>query len=189
MNRADNASANDEVGRIDPTLEPELVELNDPIEGLTDLTYLTLRDNVTLSVKPIEEDLFVRVDAGQLESAIINTCLDAAQAVSDSGQITITLASPDGEHAVMTAEDTGAGMAPNVLAHAIEPFFSARRDGKDGAGARHGLRVHSPVQWRRTDRIGGGARHDRTAYSSAHRPDRRVGSTFASLAPDPVGGG
>ena len=59
----------------------------------------------------------------------------------------------------------------------------ARRHG-DGAGARHGLRVHSSVQWRRADRIGGGARHGRKAYSSAHRPDRRIESTFASLAPE-----
>lgn len=111
-------------------LEPELVELNDLMEGLTDLIYLTLRDNITLGVQPADQDLFVRVDAGQLESAVINICLNAAQAISDSGRITITLASPDGEHAVITVEDTGVGMSPRVLAHAMEPFFSARRDGK-----------------------------------------------------------
>lgn len=111
-------------------LEPELVELNDLVEGLTDLIYLTLRDNITLGVQPADQELFVRVDAGQLESAIINICLNAAQAISDSGRITITLASPDGEHAVITVQDTGVGMSPSVLAHAMEPFFSARRDGK-----------------------------------------------------------
>lgn len=111
-------------------LEPELVELNELVEGLTDLIYLTLRDNISFRVQPADEDLFVRVDAGQLESAIINICLNAAQAISDSGQITIRLASSDDEHAVIAVEDTGSGMSPSVLAHAMEPFFSARRDGK-----------------------------------------------------------
>lgn len=111
-------------------LEPELVELNDLVEGLTDLIYLTLRDNIVLSVEPSDKELFVRVDAGQLESAILNICLNAAQAIPDSGHITITLASPDDAHAIITVEDTGAGMSPGVLAHAMEPFFSARRDGK-----------------------------------------------------------
>ncbi|WP_370673736.1 ATP-binding protein [Pleomorphomonas sp. PLEO] len=111
-------------------LEPELVELNELVEGLTDLIYLTLRDNIVLSVQPTDQPLFVRVDAGQLESAIINLCLNAAQAIPDSGRITITLASPDGQHAIITIEDTGCGMTPGVLAHAMEPFFSARRDGK-----------------------------------------------------------
>ena len=112
-------------------LEPELVELNELVEGLTDLIYLTLRDNITLSVQPAREELFVRVDAGQLESAIINICLNAAQAIPDSGRIAIALApSNDGRDAVLTIEDTGLGMAPNILAHAMEPFFSARADGK-----------------------------------------------------------
>ncbi len=112
-------------------LEPELVELNDLVEGLTDLIYLTLRDNIDFSVRPADEELLVRVDAGQLESAIINICLNAAQAIPDSGRITVVLtSSPDGEQAIITIEDTGCGMTPAVLAHAMEPFFSARRDGK-----------------------------------------------------------
>ncbi len=111
-------------------LDPELVELNELVEGLTDLIYLTLRDNISLSVLPANEELFVRVDAGQLESAIINICLNAAQAIPDSGRITIALAPSDDGHAILTIEDTGLGMAPNILAHAMEPFFSARADGK-----------------------------------------------------------
>ncbi|MCM5560072.1 ATP-binding protein [Pleomorphomonas sp. JP5] len=111
-------------------LEPELVELNELVEGLTDLIYLTLRDNITLNVQPAAEELFVRVDAGQLESAIINICLNAAQAIPDSGRIAIALAPSDDGHAILTIEDTGLGMAPNTLAHAMEPFFSARADGK-----------------------------------------------------------
>lgn len=111
-------------------LEPELIELNELIEGLTDLIYLTLRENIGLSVQPAGEDLFVRVDAGQLESAIINICLNAAQAIPDSGHITIALAPSEDRHAILTIADTGLGMTPSVLAHAMEPFFSARADGK-----------------------------------------------------------
>jgi Signal transduction histidine kinase len=132
-------------------LEPELVELNDLVEGLTDLIYLTLRDNIVFSVQPSDKELFVRVDAGQLESAILNICLNAAQAIPDSGHITITLTSPDGAHAIITVQDTGAGMPPGVWPMPWSPSSAPGGRQGDRPGTRHGLRVHPAIQWRRAD--------------------------------------
>jgi CheY-like chemotaxis protein len=44
------------------------------------------------------------------------------------GRITVSVAR-DGDHAVIEVIDTGIGMAPDVLVHAMEPFFTARADG------------------------------------------------------------
>jgi signal transduction histidine kinase/HAMP domain-containing protein len=109
-------------------LDPETVELNSLVDGMADLIGFALRDDITLTIEPSATPLPVRVDPGQLESAVLNLCLNAAQAIEGPGQITISLRGSDGR-ALIEVADTGTGMPPDVLAHAMEPFFSARRDG------------------------------------------------------------
>lgn len=109
-------------------LEPEAVDLPALVEGMADLVGFALRDEVELVIEAEAGPLPVRVDPGQLESAILNLCLNAGQAIEGSGQITLSVRR-DGDQAVIEVADTGAGMPPEVLAHAMEPFFSARADG------------------------------------------------------------
>lgn len=110
-------------------LEPERVELNALVAGVADLVALTLRDDIALTITPAPCDLPVLVDAGQLESAILNLCLNAGQATAGPGRIEIRLSALPGAQAMLEVIDTGCGMAPEVLRHAMEPFFTARRDG------------------------------------------------------------
>lgn len=109
-------------------LEPETVDLAGLIEGLADLIGFALRDEITLTLELPPAPLLVRVDPGQLESALLNLCLNAGQAVDGPGQITLSLGAEAGQ-AVISVRDNGIGMTAEVLAHAMEPFFSARRDG------------------------------------------------------------
>ncbi|MCY1126383.1 ATP-binding protein [Frigidibacter sp. RF13] len=110
-------------------LEPEIVELNTLMDGLTDLISFAMRDDVTLKVHAADAPLHVRVDPGQLESAILNLCLNANQAIEGPGEVSIKLAEADGGRAVITVQDDGHGMEPDVMRHAMEPFYSARADG------------------------------------------------------------
>lgn len=109
-------------------LEPELLDLPGLVDGIVDLVSLALPERVELVISTTPIPLPVRVDPGQLESAILNLCLNAGQAIDGAGRVTITL-SHDGNQAVIEVADTGTGMPPDVLAHAIEPFFTARSDG------------------------------------------------------------
>lgn len=109
-------------------LEPETVDLPALVEGMADLVGFALRDEVDLVIEVEPGPLPVRVDPGQLESAILNLCLNAGQAIEGSGRITLSV-SRDGDQAVIAVADTGAGMPPEVLAHAMEPFFTARANG------------------------------------------------------------
>ena len=109
-------------------LEPETVDLPALVEGMADLVGFALRDDVALIIDTPPAPLPVRVDPGQLESAILNLCLNAGQAIEGPGRITVTVARK-GAQAEIAVADTGAGMSADVLAHAMEPFFTARADG------------------------------------------------------------
>ncbi|MDO9526201.1 MAG: ATP-binding protein [Gemmobacter sp.] len=105
-----------------------MVDLDALLEGVADLVDFALRDGVEVRVVPSGRDLTVRVDPGQLESAILNLCLNAGQAMEGPGEIRVE-ASAHGNLAVIEVTDTGCGMSPAVLRHAMEPFYTARRDG------------------------------------------------------------
>lgn len=109
-------------------LEPETVDLPALVDGIADLVAFALRDGVELVINTSPESLPVRVDPGQLESAILNLCLNGGQAIEGAGKVTLTVRR-DKDQAVIEVVDTGSGMSPEVLAHAMEPFFTARGDG------------------------------------------------------------
>ena len=109
-------------------LEPELLDLPGLVDGIVDLVSLALPEHVELMVSNAPIALQVRVDPGQLESAILNLCLNAGQAIAVKGRVTLTISQVD-DLAMIEVADTGTGMPPEVLAHAMEPFFTARADG------------------------------------------------------------
>ncbi|NDR58821.1 ATP-binding protein [Aliiruegeria sabulilitoris] len=109
-------------------LVPEVVELNALVDGMADLVAMALRDEIRLETREAPEPIEVRVDPGQLESALLNLCLNAAQAIDGSGEITISVAA-EGNRAVIEVADTGCGMSAETVEHAMEPFYTARADG------------------------------------------------------------
>ncbi|UWQ96226.1 HAMP domain-containing protein [Rhodobacteraceae bacterium M385] len=113
-------------------LEPELVDLGSLVEGMQDLLDIALPENVTLHLDLGESPLHVSLDPGQLESALLNVCMNAAQAMPDAGNIWITLTSQN-RHAVLTIKDDGIGMTEETRRHAFEPFYTARPNG-EGTG-------------------------------------------------------
>ena len=83
-------------------------------------------------------------DPAQLESAVLNLTLNARDAMSDGGRLTIELANKvldasyahdhaevtPGDYTMLAVSDTGHGMTPDVMARVFEPFFTTKPDGK-----------------------------------------------------------
>ena len=109
-------------------LEPETFDLRQLVDGMADLIGFALSDDIVLEIATCGTPLPVRVDPGQMESALLNLCLNAGQAIVGKGHIRLSL-HQSGTLATIEVTDTGVGMAPEVLAHAMEPFFTARADG------------------------------------------------------------
>ncbi len=114
-------------------LQPEVVDLNGLIAGLADLIEIGLKSDVRLETIISEKNLPVLVDPGQLESAVLNLCLNASQAIIGKGVIQLTVTEGANNSATVTVSDTGQGMDETILARSLEPFFTARSDG-EGTG-------------------------------------------------------
>ena len=84
-----------------------------------------------------------RTDPHQLETAVLNLAINARDAMPDGGVLTVAItnrqvasqeAAPweadGGAYVVVSVEDTGAGMAPEVLARVFEPFFTTKGVGR-----------------------------------------------------------
>jgi PAS domain S-box-containing protein len=84
----------------------------------------------------------VRTDAGQLELALLNLCINASDAMPDGGTVTLSTRTvhldkpaaegelPPGEYVVVSVADQGTGMPPETLARVFEPFFTTKDVGR-----------------------------------------------------------
>jgi PAS domain S-box-containing protein len=83
----------------------------------------------------------VMIDSAQFEAALLNLVSNARDAMHDGGTLTITTDNVDlrdeqvkglkaGRYVMVMVSDTGSGMSDEVLARAIEPFFTTKEPGK-----------------------------------------------------------
>jgi signal transduction histidine kinase/DNA-binding response OmpR family regulator len=123
------------------------------INGMSDLLERSLGPRVALRLEVPEALPPARVDANQLELAILNLAINARDAMPDGGSIEIKVcehqangdaALKSGRYLKLSVIDTGKGMPPEILKRAIEPFFSSKPLGKGtglGLSMVHGLAV------------------------------------------------
>jgi CheY-like chemotaxis protein len=70
-------------------------------------------------------------DKNQLELAVLNLSLNARDAMPDGGMLTIrTALAEDSTSLLISVEDIGNGMPPEVIARAFDPFFTTKPTGK-----------------------------------------------------------
>ncbi|MEW6259956.1 MAG: response regulator [Thermodesulfobacteriota bacterium] len=72
----------------------------------------------------------IRGDMNQLQQALINLIFNAIDAMPEGGKLRIEATSAeDGKSVAIAVTDTGTGIAPDVLPHIFEPFFSTKAEG------------------------------------------------------------
>ena len=125
-------------------LDPQSVDLGRLVGDIEDLLRRTLGDWVSLTITAETGLSPARVDANQLELAILNLTINARDAMPTGGSLRICLqnrrsnheAPPElapGEYVVLSISDTGTGMDEATLARAFEPFFTTKEIGS-GSG-------------------------------------------------------
>jgi len=86
--------------------------------------------NVTIE-KHLEADLpDVLVDPDQIQQVFVNIILNAAEAMTRGGKLTIrSWASPDGQSVLVSIADTGPGIPEEVRERIFDPFFTTKEHG------------------------------------------------------------
>ena len=75
-----------------------------------------------------ETPVTCRIDAGLIKQAILNLIINAAQAMSDGGELLLRL-SADAGRAVLEVIDTGPGIEPELRKKIFEPYYSTTPSG------------------------------------------------------------
>jgi two-component system NtrC family sensor kinase len=100
--------------------------------------------NVNFYTDFTAEDDMVSCRENQVKQACIAILVNASEAVSDNGEVTMKTSNPDPEHLRLDITDNGVGIAPGDIPHIFEPFFSAKQK---ASGIGLGLAiVHGIVQ-------------------------------------------
>jgi len=115
--------------------------VQDVLEAAIRLTANEIRHRAEL-VREIGPTPLVAADDGRLSQVFMNLLVNASHAIpegaADSNRITVRTRTDEQGRAVVEVEDTGRGMAPEVKAHAFDPFFTTRAV---GAGSGLGLSI------------------------------------------------
>lgn len=125
-------------------LAPEPIDLSALAKGIEDLLRRTLGEEIEIEMKPAPGLWLALADKGQVESALLNLAINARDAMSPGGKLTIETrnahldddyvrgnpeVAPD-DYVMLAVTDTGSGMPPEVIARAFEPFFTTKATGK-----------------------------------------------------------
>jgi len=130
------------------SLSPEVFDLRESVHALADIITTVAGARVSVAITLPDTPLQVLLDRSQLDTALINIVVNARDAITGHGNVTIDVqrvtavpsvrfAAPmKGDFAAISVSDTGTGIEPAVLDHIFEPFFTT----KDvGAGTGLGL--------------------------------------------------
>jgi two-component system, cell cycle sensor histidine kinase and response regulator CckA len=123
-------------------LHPQPIDVNALVERMARLLDRTLGSGVRVSTILGPEAGTALADPTALEAALLNVSLNARDAMPGGGTLTIRTARgkvigaeaaaadlTPGSYAMLSLEDTGEGMAPEVVARLFEPFFTTKTKG------------------------------------------------------------
>ena len=108
-----------------------LVDVNHLIqEVLALLNHDVVRAGITVELELQQGLPIVRGDEAQIVQIIMNVCMNAVQAMADRGGRLRVATHAEDQRIVLTIEDSGQGIAPEVYARIFEPFFTTKPAGK-----------------------------------------------------------
>lgn len=116
---------------------PRIIDLNDTIKSTLTMLHRLIGEHISLQWTPAPALWPVRIDPSQMEQILTNLVLNARDAISDYGTISIRAYNAGSEYfardqdgVVLEVTDTGGGMDQQTLKRAFEPFFTTKSIGQ-----------------------------------------------------------
>lgn len=126
------------------TLRPEVLNLTDVLADLRMLLARLVGNDIRLKIDHGRDLWPVKVDIGQFEQVVVNLAVNARDAMPTGGDLTVRTRNVmadecksfpyreliPADYVLVEVEDTGSGIAPEVLKKIFEPFFTTKEVGK-----------------------------------------------------------
>jgi len=134
------------------TLDPRPVNVGALLSGMKPLLRRTLTEAISITKHVGDGVPPALADTAQLESAILNLCLNARDAMPEGGAITLGISlevveesgacgledAVPGDYVCIAVADTGTGISPENIRRVFEPFFTTK---EFGSGTGLGLSI------------------------------------------------
>ncbi|MCW5747009.1 MAG: response regulator [Alphaproteobacteria bacterium] len=125
-------------------LRPQRIDINELVRAAAGMLGRVLGRQVELQLELSDAPCRTLIDAGQVETALVNLCANARDAMPSGGRLTIASSlvdldaayvrdQPDavaGRHVMLSVSDTGVGIPAEQLPFVFEPFFSTKEVGQ-----------------------------------------------------------
>jgi len=126
------------------TVAPKVLDLNETVASMLIMLRRLIGENIDLVWLPDESLGAIKMDCTQIDQILANLCVNARDAIGDTGRITIEtgnvvfdeaycashLGFIPGEYVVLMLSDNGCGMDRETISHLFEPFFTTKEIGK-----------------------------------------------------------
>ncbi|MGF6276292.1 PAS domain S-box-containing protein [Massilia sp. UYP11] len=124
-------------------LAPELIDIGTVLQAIEPMLRRSLPENIKLAVDVEKDACTVFVDRGQLETSLLNLCINARNAMPSGGALAIhvamALAGSDtaalagcvegGPCIAISVSDNGSGIPADILPLVFDPFFTTKPGG------------------------------------------------------------
>lgn len=145
--------------------EPSVLAVDGLVHEVLNVMGSVFPASITIDVDLAKNLPSVKLEPNGAAQALINLCVNARDAMGDRGRLRISTGLRDfqgaicascrrpltGTYVAIEVADTGPGIAPEVLEHIFEPFFSTKPPGKGsgmGLATSHGiLHEHGGHLW------------------------------------------
>jgi len=122
------------------TTAPKILDLNDSIECILKMLRRLIGEDINLEWKPEVNIWPIKIDPSQVDQILANLCVNARDAITDIGQITIETKSISfdeeycsyhadfipGNYVMLAVSDNGSGVSKEFIEKIFEPFFTTK---------------------------------------------------------------
>ena len=126
------------------TISPRVLDLNETVEGMLKMLRRLIGEDIDLAWRPGSGLWPVKMDPSQIDQVMANLCVNAQDAISDVGKITIETRNTafdeaycanhpgfaTGEYVLLALSDNGCGMDKEIMDRIYEPFFTTKKVGQ-----------------------------------------------------------
>jgi PAS domain S-box-containing protein len=111
-------------------VEDKPFDLNELLRRAAGLLERTTLQRVRLQLDLVSPPPWVQGDPSSLSHALLNLCVNAVDAMPAGGTLILQTRTEDSSTVTLAVQDSGEGMAPEVLERALDPFFTTKAPGK-----------------------------------------------------------